>query len=324
MTSQDLDVSVILPVYNERDHVRQEIERIRDALDRSKYAYELVVIDDASTDGSSEILSAMGGIRLIRLDTNRGSGNARRIGTRAARGRAVVWTDVDMTYPNEEIPALVDALEEVDQVVGARRTEEGTVKFLRVPAKWIIRRLAQYLSRTEIPDLNSGFRAFRRETALQFLHLLPDGFSCVTTMTLSFLSEGYTVRYIPIDYEQRAGQSKFHWWTDTKKYLAQVIRMILGFEPLRVFMPVGMTLLLVAVVKLIVDWSTRSFALAGNTVLLFLAAFNVIAIGLLADLIVRVNRDRTRVRTASMREIHPDPRPTPQAEQQHGAERPAH
>lgn len=294
------DVSVILPVFNERSHVLSEIQRVRKGLEASPHSYEIIVVDDASTDGSTSILREEDGIRLLCLQQNRGSGNARRLGTRAAKGEVIVWTDVDMTYPNDRIPELVDALEGVDQVVGARRSEEGEIKFLRVPAKWMLRRLASYLTRTDIPDLNSGFRAFRRSVGEQFLHLLPDGFSCVTTITLSFISEGYSIRYVPIDYAPRVGESKFHWWSDTKKYLTQIIRMILSFEPLRVFMPLGTTLLFISILKLILDWSTRNFALAENTVLMFLISFNIIAIGLLADLLVTLNRKPTTVDTASI------------------------
>ena len=111
-----------------------------------------------------------------------------------------------MTYPNDDIPLLVKELEGADQVVGARTSEQGTHKLLRVPAKWFIRRLAQYLAKAKIPDLNSGFRAFRREVAVQYLHMLPAGFSCVTTMTMTFLANGYTVKYIPIEYKERAGE----------------------------------------------------------------------------------------------------------------------
>ena len=119
-------------------------------------------MDDGSTDGSAEASRTVEGIRLIRLPVNRGSGTARKAGTRAARGDVVVWTDVDMTYPNDRIPELVKELEGYDQVVGARTSEQGTHKACRVPAKWTIRKLAAYLANTEIPDLNSGFRAFRR------------------------------------------------------------------------------------------------------------------------------------------------------------------
>ncbi len=150
-----------------------------------------------------------------------------------------MWTDVDMTYPNDEIPMLVKEMDGFDHVVGARRTEEGTKRFLRVPAKWFIRKLASYLTETDIKDLNSGLRAFRRDVAMQYVHHLPAGFSCVTTLTMSFLSNGYSVKYVPIDYFPRAGTSKFHWWRDTKRYLLQVVRMTLSYNPLKVFLPIG-------------------------------------------------------------------------------------
>src|SRR5512145_3022544 len=104
------DVSVVLPVYNERGHLREEIDRIRAALDASPYSYEIIVVDDGSNDGSEIELAAIPDIRLIRHPVNRGSGTARRTGTTAAVGRVVVWTDADMTYPNDEIPALVKSM----------------------------------------------------------------------------------------------------------------------------------------------------------------------------------------------------------------------
>ncbi|MET0739093.1 MAG: glycosyltransferase family 2 protein, partial [Acidimicrobiales bacterium] len=170
-----VDVTVVLPVYNEVGHLHAEIERIRASLSASHLSYELLVVDDGSTDGSTDGLEDGVDLRVIRMPVNRGSGTARKIGTRAARGDVVVWTDVDMTYPNDRIPELVKELEGYDQVVGARTSEQGTVKALRVPAKWTIRKLAAYLANTEIPDLNSGFRAFRRVVADQYLHLLPTG-----------------------------------------------------------------------------------------------------------------------------------------------------
>ena len=294
------DVSVILPVHNERGHLRKEVDRIRSALDTSAYSFEIIVVDDGSTDGSGEELRQMEGIRLIQFQRNRGVGSARKAGTRAARGHIVVWTDVDMTYPNDEIPRLVKELEGHDQVVGARTSEEGTIKPFRVPAKWFIRRLAGYLVETPIPDLNSGFRAFRRDVALQFLYLLPQGFSCVSTMTMTFLANGYSVKHIPIGYAPRAGSSKFHWWTDTKRYLAQVVRMVLSFNPLRVFMPLSLTLTAIAVGKLAYDWTTKSFHLAANTLLIFFAALQLFSIGLLADLVVRLNKPRDQVDPAPL------------------------
>ena len=220
--ADELDVSIVLPVYNEKGHLRDEIDRIRAAMDASEFSYEIIVIDDGSTDGSGEALKEIPDIRLISFIQNRGSGSARKYGTRACKGTVVVWTDVDMSYPNDLIPELVRELEGYDQVVGARISEEGTHKLFRVPAKLFIRKLASYLAQTDIPDLNSGMRAFRRDVALQYVSQLPAGFSCVTTITMTFLAHGYSVKYWPIEYSTRAGTSKFHWASDTRRYLLQV------------------------------------------------------------------------------------------------------
>ena len=200
-------VTIVLPCYNEQDHVVAELERITAAMDASPYAYELLVIDDKSTDDTLKVLrgcaSRFPHMRLMPFQRNGGSGTARRIGTREALGEIVVWTDADMTYPNERIPEFVAYLDEhpeTDQVVGARLTEQGTYKLLRVPAKWVIRKVAEVLSGTKIPDLNSGLRAFRRDVSLPYLRLLPPGFSCVTTLTLSFLSNQHSVDYLQIGY----------------------------------------------------------------------------------------------------------------------------
>ena len=111
------EVSIVLPVFNEVGHLREEIDRIRHAMDRSGKTYEIIVVDDGSTDGSAAELDTVPGIRVIRFGSNRGSGTARRYGSMAARGTVVVWTDVDMTYPNDRIPELVAALDGHDQVV---------------------------------------------------------------------------------------------------------------------------------------------------------------------------------------------------------------
>ena len=103
VASVSLDVSVVLPCFNERDHVELEIKRIRAALEGAGLAYELICVDDGSTDGTRELLEATPGIRTIVLPRNQGAGTARRIGTQQARGRVVVWTDADMTYPNEGV-----------------------------------------------------------------------------------------------------------------------------------------------------------------------------------------------------------------------------
>jgi glycosyltransferase involved in cell wall biosynthesis len=289
-----LDVTIVLPCYNEQDHVMQEVDRITAAMDASGYSYELLCIDDKSTDGTLAVLQAAlpthPHMRLMPFRTNGGSGTARRIGTREAFGRTVVWTDADMTYPNERIPEFVRYLEDnpgVDQVVGARTTEEGTHKILRVPAKWVIRKIAERLASSKIPDLNSGLRAFRREVSLPYLRLLPPGFSCVTTITMSFLSNQHPVDYLPIDYAKRAGSSKFHFVKDAYRYILQVLRMVMYFNPIKVLMPLALTLLGLSFVKGIVDVIRYNFGITTNAVLLFISGLLIFTLALLADLIVR-------------------------------------
>jgi hypothetical protein len=195
-----------------------------------------------------------------------------------------------MTYPNERIPEFVRYLDDnpgVDQVVGARTTEEGTHKVLRVPAKWVIRKFAEKLSATKIPDLNSGLRAFRREISLPYLRLLPPGFSCVTTITMSFLSNQHPVDYLPIDYAKRAGTSKFHFVKDAYRYILQVLRMVMYFNPIKVLMPIALTLLGLSFVKGVIDVIRYNFGITTNAVLLFISGLLIFTLALLADLIVR-------------------------------------
>jgi glycosyltransferase involved in cell wall biosynthesis/Na+-transporting methylmalonyl-CoA/oxaloacetate decarboxylase gamma subunit len=299
-------VSVVLPVYNEVGHLESEVERVRAGLDTSEFDYEIIVVDDGSTDGSAELARSLDGVRVAQFDQNRGSGAVRRVGTQLSRGDVVVWTDVDMTYPNDRIAELVRSMGHHDQVVGARTSEQGTHRLLRTPAKWVIRQLAMRLAQRDIPDLNSGFRAMRRDVAEQFLHLLPDGFSCVTTITLSFITNGYSVGYVPIDYAPRAGESKFHWRTDTRKYLLQVVRMIMMYEPLRILGGPGLLLLLAGLGKAVYDAVTDPIVIAINTLVLLVLAMLILLVGLLSDLVVRLNRPRHLVLPAAATTIDPE------------------
>lgn len=295
---EDLDVTVVLPAFNEEGHIQQEIERIQASFIDHPFSYEILVIDDGSTDQTSKMVVEGPQVRLVRFPANRGTGTARRYGTQHARGRIVVWTDADMSYPNDTIGDFVSTFQAsgANQMVGARRTEEGTHKWARVPVKWVIRRIAEGLSRTKIPDLNSGFRAFYRQDALPHLWLLPEGFSCVTTITLAFLCNGLTVAYEPIDYAKRAGKSHFHPFRDAYRYILQVLRMVTFFAPLRVFAPPAFFLLGVGGLKFCYDIlgglirDGDPFRLAVNTVLFIVTGLVLFAIGLLADLMVKVGQ----------------------------------
>jgi glycosyltransferase involved in cell wall biosynthesis len=291
-------VSIVLPCYNEEGHVAAEVARICAAMDASGYRYELLAFDDASSDGTLarlyEIAPQFPYMEIIPFQRNGGSGTVRRIGSKRARGQIVVWTDADMTYPNERIPELVQLLEldqNVDQVVGARTSEQGTHKFLRVPAKFLIRKLAERLTNSKIPDLNSGLRAFRREVAQPYLRLLPPGFSCVTTITVAFLANQHDVQYVPIEYAKRAGTSKFKFVKDAYRYILQVLRMVMYFNPLKVLMPVALFLLGLGLAKGVYDMVVHPFFFAINTVLIFVTGLIIASLALLADLIVRSRGD---------------------------------
>jgi polyisoprenyl-phosphate glycosyltransferase len=287
-------VTVILPCYNEQGHVIAEVERISAAMDASGYDYELLAVDDASTDETLarlyEAAPRFPRMEIVHFHRNGGSGVVRRVGTERARGEIVVWTDADMTYPNERIPELVQLLEQdqtVDQVVGARTSEQGTYKLLRVPAKWFIRKFAERLTGARIPDLNSGLRAFRRGVSLPYLRLLPPGFSCVTTITVAFLANHHEVYYLPIEYSKRAGKSKFKFVTDVYRYILQILRMTMYFNPLKVLMPLALFLLGFGIVKGIYDVSDHPLKVALDTVLIFVTGLIIASMALLADLIVR-------------------------------------
>ena len=288
--SRTLDVSIVLPVHNEAGHLQAEIDRIVASMDATDLHWELIIVDDGSSDGSAEIALSSPRCRVIRTERHRGVGTARRLGTEAAGGDVVVWSDADMSYPNDDIPGLIEAMGAADHIIGARTSEQGTYRFLRVPAKWLIRQLAQYLTRTKIPDLNTSFRAFRRDVALQFTHHLPPGFSCVTTITMAFLMNGYRVDFVPISYERRAGHSKFHWLRDTRSFGLQVIRMMLSYDPLRVTLPIASVLGMTFVAKLGYDLVDKDLRPAANTLLLGFAVLQLLVIGLLADLIVRLTK----------------------------------
>ena len=283
--------SIVIPAYNEEAAIGDDLDVIKRTMDSTGRPYEIIVVNDGSTDRTVEIVSSRQGVQLVHHERNRGTGAARTTGIQAARGDVIIMTDGDGTYPNQDMPKLLECLEQCDMVIGARRQEQGTAKWLRAPAKWFIRRLAAYLTETEIPDLNSGMRAFKKDIAMRYLNLLPNTHSWVSTITIAFLSDGYSVKFIPIDYYKRKGRSSFHPIKDTYNYITLVVRAVTYFNPLKVFLPVALTLILVGAVKLVRDIVYyRGFYVPGVTLMLILTAIQVGAIGLLADLLVKRGR----------------------------------
>jgi len=281
-------VSVIIPAHNEEDALGPELDHIRKVMDASGYPFEIIVVDDGSPDRTAEIARSKG-VRLLQHRRKRGAGASRRTGILHAHGEICVMIDADGSYKVEDIPNLLACFPDADQVVGARRVEAGSAAWLRRPTKWFIRQLASLLTGTHIPDLNSGLRAFRRDVMLKFLYLIPDGFSCVTTMTLTFLSNGYVVEYVPTDYYPRVGRSKFHPIKDSYNYLLTVVRIVLFFNPMKFFLPASILLFLAGVARFLYH-ALANHHVRESDVMLILTAFILGAIGLLADLIVSERR----------------------------------
>lgn len=291
MTIKNINVSIVLPCYNEEEALPPVIEEIRDAMKNYEKTYEILVIDDCSKDKTAELARELAD-RVIVRKANGGAGAARKTGIANAYGEIIVMLDADGTYNAYDIPQMLKLFPKYDQVNGARDSEQGTIKLLRVPAKWFIRKLASILTSTDIPDLNTGLKAFKRDRMLKFLWVIPDGFSCVTSMTLAFLCNGLSVTWIPTKYKPRIGKSKFHPLKDTYNYVLTVIRITMYFNPLNVFLPISVFIILIGIVKSLYDALYYVYQLQQSDIIIILGGMLVGIFGLLADLIVTQNKAR--------------------------------
>jgi glycosyltransferase involved in cell wall biosynthesis len=283
-------VSVVLPAYNESNTIAGDIETIRDAFARENIPIEIIVVDDGSTDGTASLVADLPDVILIRHDANLGVGAARKTGIKAARSEWVITSDADGTYPNHEMPRLVLMLEDYEMVIGSRTGANVANSWIRAPAKFLIRCLASYMTRTRIPDLNSGLRAIRRSVALRYFYLLPDGHSWVSTITLAFLSNRHSVKFVDVDYYRRkGGKSSFRPIYDTSSYIQLVVGTIMYFNPLRVFLPLSITVFTIGFVKTVHDWFTFH-NIGGADVMICVFGAMIAVAGLLADLMVVLHK----------------------------------
>ncbi len=286
-----LDLTVVLPSYNEQEAIGPVILEIRGTLRAWPGTWEILVVDDASRDETAA-RAEKEGVRVVRRVQNGGSGASRKTGVREARGRIIAMLDADGTYDITRLPEMLACFPAWDQVNGARTSEEGTHKALRVPAKWLIRKLAEWISGREIPDLNTGLKVFKRDVMLRYLWVMPDGFSCVTSMTLAFMCNGYAVKYLDTAYRKRIGRSKFHPVKDTARYATTVVRMIMYFRPLRVFLPLSVLIFAFSAFKMSYDFFlSPKHTLQESDIIIAVAGFMTLVIGLLADLVVAQRRE---------------------------------
>ncbi len=272
-------VTVVIPAYNEAAHVADQVRAVDAVMRGSGWEYEIIVVDDGSGDDTAE-QAATTGVRVLRRRKNRGYGAALKLGVRSARHPWILITDADGTYPTESIPALLAASEYNAMVVGARTGQTVQVPLVRRPAKAFLRWLASYLAGQHLPDINSGLRLMRRDLVQKYEHLLPEGFSFTTTITLSSAVNAHPVEYIPINYHARLGQSKIR-PRHAYDFTLLILRTIVFFNPLKVFIPIAGLLTLGGLAKFAYDVTRDN--LSESAVLLFLGALIVFAVGLLAD-----------------------------------------
>jgi glycosyltransferase involved in cell wall biosynthesis len=282
-------VTIIIPAYNEEEGIVGTLDGLYATMEGAGWEFEVIVVDDGSKDATPDLVEADGRARLVRHSANRGVGAARNTGLALARYDRIAMTDADGTYPSEPLPDLLELSEETPMVIGARVRPGAAIPLVRRPAKWFIRRIAEYLAGEKIPDLNSGLRVFRTLPARAVRHLLPTTHSWVSTITLAFLSSGLEVAYVPVDYHPRLGRSTFHPVRDTYNYLTLVIRTIVYFNPLKFFLPVAFLMGLVGSVKLLFDWWVYD-DIRESEVILLVSCVTVGMFGFLADLISAQNR----------------------------------
>lgn len=278
-------VSVVIPAYNEAAHVAGQVRAVEGVMRDSGWEYEIIVVDDGSVDGTAEAASAAGVGRVVRRPQNRGYGAALKLGVRLSKHDWILITDADGTYPVEAIPALLAEAEANAMVVGARTGASVHVPLVRRPAKWFLNRLASYLAGRHLPDINSGLRLMRKSLINRYEHLLPDGFSFTTTITLSAACNSHPLLYVPIDYHARLGESKIR-PRHAYDFTLLIVRTMVFFNPLKVFLPVGAVLAAAGVAKLAYDITRDN--LSETAVLGMLGALIVWAVGLLADQNARI------------------------------------
>lgn len=286
MNKKNKPVSVLIPVFNEEEGIEKVLAQLK-SLNLGEKS-EIIVVDDGSTDKSFRMASVTG-VKVIRHEQNMGYGAALKTGIRHAKNEIIVITDADGSYPIKNIPAILADMEHADMVVGARVGKKARIPFYRRPAKCFINKLANHLSGIKIPDLNSGLRAMRKEKVERFFSILPERFSFTTTITLAFLTNGYYVKYTPIEYYKRRGKSKIHPIKDTLNFIQLIIRTIMYFNPLKIFLPLSFTFFIASATVLIVSWlSGRVMDI--TTIILFVAGIQLLAIGMIADLIDKRGR----------------------------------
>ncbi|RKZ02353.1 glycosyltransferase family 2 protein [Candidatus Fermentibacteria bacterium] len=293
-------VSVVVPAFNESQSVEHTIHSIQELFAKSEIEGEIVLVDDGSTDDTAALAQSAGAM-VVSHPGNLGYGAALKTGIVKARFDTVVITDADGTYPIDMIPVLLSRMQETgaDMVVGSRTGIDVAVPVIRKPFKWVVRRLAQYIVEKPIPDLNSGLRVFKKDMALRYHRLYPNGFSFTSTITVASMCDSFNVEYVPINYYHRAGKSKIV-PVDFFAFVMLVLRLSVLFKPLRVFVPVAVFCFSVGFLKLIHD-VIMAVSIAGSTgtsllvmpvvsstaIAFLLASLQILLVGMVAEALAK-------------------------------------
>lgn len=279
--------SLVVPCFNEEHAIARTVDELTATL-QAVGPHEIVIVNDGSTDGTAAALEQLAErdptLRIVHHSRNKGYGAALKTGIRHASSDLIVITDADGTYPNHRIGELVNLARNADMVVGARVADDVEYPLIRKIPKLFLRAYAEWIAGQDIPDLNSGMRAFRRPVVERFLNILPNGFSFTTTITLAMLTNAYTVHYMPIGYAARIGKSKIKPVRDTLRFFQLILRTGMYFAPLRIYAPVLVTVLIAFLASLSYDvFVLRD--LTEKTLLLMILFLNSAMFALLADMI---------------------------------------
>jgi len=287
-------ISVIIPAYNEADAIGVVLDNLMPLAGENGWG--VIVVDDGSDDGTGRIADERGA-RVIAHPANRGYGASLSTGVRGTDADIVVFMDSDGQHDGKDIPRLLEHIGQYDMVAGAR-TKDSHIDFHRRPGKRILRWFGDYLAKEKIPDINSGFRAFKRDVLVGYLHLMPRGFSFSTTSTFAMLKGDHRIKWIPIETNKRKGTSTVKQLKHGPETLMLMLRLTVLFDPLRVFLPVSGMLMLLAViataVNVVGDFLNGVYRIVVPATALFLAISAVIVfmLGLLTDQVSALRREQ--------------------------------
>ncbi len=275
----DRKVTVVIPAYNEEKTIGDVVRGVRRRLADTS----ILVINDGSTDATAEEAEAAGA-QVISHPLNKGNGACIKTALRSIQGGLVAVLDADGQHDPDELPQLLSQLDRYDLVVGARSFKEGEGSILRNTGNFILCRLGSFLAEQKIPDLTSGFRAFRHSIAARFLHMYPNGYSFPSTSTLSLITAGYNVTFVPISVKRRPGdtKSRLRPFRDGFRFIMFILRIISMANPNKIFFPAGLFMIVLGIILTI-----RNLILfaqfSGGTVLFLAGGINIIFFGLILD-----------------------------------------